>query len=180
MDGGLPNLPMIPQPTEHLPLSSVTSSRARYTQKQGARPALRRTGPLVLPSGRGTARRAPTEILEQDRPHHIPPVFNGPASLDQVGLWLSFPSAAAKDFLLQQSGVSSWIEHPSRVTDPRIQFDPSPHGRSLGNQTTFSWFQDPSGAAPCSDELVVSLEQRQAHYMVQSYLNEYQQRKPDH
>ena len=58
-------------------------------QKQRSPAALRQTGPRLLPSkrnaaktallrtSRGTARRAPTEILEQDRRHHIAPVLIG-------------------------------------------------------------------------------------------------------
>src|SRR5438067_8550687 len=58
-------------------------------QKQRSPTALRQAGPRLLPSkrssattallrmSRGTARRAPTEILEQDRPHHITPVLTG-------------------------------------------------------------------------------------------------------
>ena len=58
-------------------------------QKQRSPAALRQAGPRLLPSkrsaaktallrtSRGTARRAPTEILEQDRPHHIAPVLIG-------------------------------------------------------------------------------------------------------
>src|SRR6266568_4670583 len=56
-------------------------------QKQRSPAALRQAGPRLLPSkrsaaktallrtSRGTARRAPTEILEQHRPHHIAPVL---------------------------------------------------------------------------------------------------------
>src|SRR5438309_1577002 len=44
-------------------------------EEDEGRPAVRRTGPLLLPSSRGTARRAPTEILEQDRPHQIAPIL---------------------------------------------------------------------------------------------------------
>src|SRR5439155_5714584 len=53
------------------------------SQKQGARNAVRRTGPLYGQGqisnlslwNRGTARRAPTEVLEQHRPHQIAPAL---------------------------------------------------------------------------------------------------------
>src|SRR5439155_10474385 len=91
----------------HEPYNDTASYRtfatAKRPEKQGARNALRRTGPLVRTRGRGTARRAPTEILEQHRPHQIAPVFSGSVSFALAGPWLSYPSAVAKDFLLQQS-----------------------------------------------------------------------------
>src|SRR5437879_6381558 len=63
---GLMNLPIIQQPAERLPLPSERKSK-------GPGPPCGGPGPSCSP-GRGTAFRAPTEILEQDRPHHIAPV----------------------------------------------------------------------------------------------------------
>src|SRR3989441_2936267 len=58
------NLSIIQQPAERLPLPSERKSK-------GPGPPCGGPGPSCSP-GRGTACRAPTEISEQDRPHHIP------------------------------------------------------------------------------------------------------------
>src|SRR2546425_1047712 len=54
-------------------------SEFRLSETKGPGTPCGETGPLDLPSSRGTACRAPTEILEQDRPHHIAPVLTSAA-----------------------------------------------------------------------------------------------------
>src|SRR5439155_3116201 len=102
MDCGLPNLRMIPQPTDHLPLSACSLHKdTAVITKQGARPAARRAGPLLLTLyGRGTARRAPTEILEQDRPHHIAPGLTctclSPSTINSVSVSCGIRNVVAR------------------------------------------------------------------------------------